>query len=101
MNQSRITIPMEQIAAFCGRWKVREFSFFGSVLRDDFRPDSDVDVLISFQEDCGLGLWDLNEMREELEGLFGRAVHLAVKEGLRTPFRRHAILTSREIIYAA
>lgn len=101
MNQTHITVPMEQIAAFCDRWKVRELSLFGSVLRDDFRPDSDVDVLISFQENCGLGLWDLGAMQEELEGLFGRAVDLAVKEGLRNPFRRHAILTSREVIYAA
>jgi len=101
MYPGHITVPMEQIAAFCDRWKVRELSLFGSVLRDDFRPDSDVDVLVSFRENCGLGLWDLSAMQEELEGLFGRTVELAVKEGLRNPFRRHAILTSREVIYAA
>lgn len=101
MTQKHITVPMEEIAAFCDRWKVRELSLFGSVLRDDFRPDSDVDVLISFHENSGLGLWDLSAMQEELEGLFGRTVDLAVKEGLRNPFRRHLILTSREIIYAA
>ena len=50
MSQPRIAIPQEQIEAFCRKWRVREFSLFGSVLRDDFRPDSDVDVLVVFDE---------------------------------------------------
>jgi len=101
MIRARIDIPMTEIKAFCLRWKIREFSLFGSVLRDDFRPDSDVDVLVSFEENCGLGLWDLSTMVEELEALFGRKVDLAEKEGLRNPFRRHAILNSKEVVYAA
>ncbi|MEX2015885.1 MAG: nucleotidyltransferase domain-containing protein, partial [Candidatus Hydrogenedentales bacterium] len=81
---------------------VREFSLFGSVLRDDFRADSDVDVLISFDEDeeLHISLWELAEMKTELESLFGRKVDLVEKEALVNPFRRKAILGSREIIYA-
>ncbi|MEX2016030.1 MAG: nucleotidyltransferase domain-containing protein, partial [Candidatus Hydrogenedentales bacterium] len=85
MNKTRIKVPQEQIAAFCKKWRIREFSLFGSVLREDFRPDSDVDVLVSFKENAGVGVWDLSEMVEELEVLFGRKVDLATKEGLRNP----------------
>lgn len=91
----------ERIADFCRKWRVREFSLFGSVLREDFCADSDVDVLISLEDDHGLGLWDLPEMVDELETLFGRKVDLVMKEALRNPYRRYSILKSREVIYAA
>jgi hypothetical protein len=58
-------------------------------------------VLVSFEQNAGHGLWDLSAMTEELEGLFERRVDLVVKEGLRNPFRRHAFLSAREIVYAA
>jgi uncharacterized protein len=95
-----IALPMEEIRAFCRKWKVREFSLFGSVLRDDFRPESDVDVLVSFEDDAPWSLWDLIAMRGELETLFGRRVDLIEREGLRNPFRRQRILSTREVIYA-
>jgi predicted nucleotidyltransferase len=101
MSSVHIRVPREEIEAFCKKWRVREFSLFGSVLRDDFREDSDVDVLVSFEEDPGISLWDMAEMVEELEAMFGRKVDLATKEGLRNPYRRHAILSAREVIYAA
>ena len=101
MSTPRIEISPERIAAFCRKWKVREFSLFGSVLREDFRPDSDVDVLVSFEAGSEWDLFDLVTMRDELMGLFGRDVDLVEKEGLRNPFRRHRILTSREVLYAA
>ena len=97
----RIDVPREKIDDFCGRWKVTEFSFFGSVLRDDFGPESDVDVLVTFEPDAPWSLFDLVAMQDELRDLFGREVDLVEKEGLRNPFRRHAILTSREVVYAA
>lgn len=100
-THARIDIPRTQIEAFCQRWKIREFSLFGSVLRDDFRPDSDVDVLVSIEENSGLGLWDLTTMVDELEAIFGRKVDLVEEKGLRNPFRRHAILNSKEVVYAA
>jgi predicted nucleotidyltransferase len=100
MGQPRIDIPKEQVVAFCAKWQVREFSLFGSVLRADFRPDSDVDVLVTFGPDSDWDLFDLVRMRDELMALFGRDVDLVEKEGLRNPFRRRNILGTREVIYA-
>jgi uncharacterized protein len=96
-----ITVNQEQIAEFCRRWKVEELAFFGSVLRDDFRPDSDVDVLVTFEQDAPWSLWDLSRMRKELAEIFGREVDLVEAKGLRNPFRRQAILTDKRVIYAA
>jgi uncharacterized protein len=100
-SRVRVPLPTVGIADFCRRWRVREFSLFGSVVRDDFRPDSDIDVLVSFVPDAPWTLADLAEMREELQALFGRDVDLVEREALRNPFRRHAILSTREIIHAA
>ena len=97
---TRIPISKKKISNFCRRWQIIEFSLFGSVLRDDFRPDSDVDVLVSFQPDSKWSLWDLIEMQEELEKMFSRKVDLVEKEALRNPYRRHSILNGREIYYA-
>ena len=101
MVQMQIEIPTEQIEAFCRRWKVREFSLFGSVLRKDFRPDSDVDVLVEFEVDHGWGLYDVIDMEDELRHSFGRDVDLVMKGGLRNPIRRKEILTTRQVLYAA
>lgn len=78
-----------------------ELSLFGSVLRDDFRPDSDVDVLVTFGPDGGITFENRVEILDELHEIFGREADLVVKEALRNPFRRHAILHSREVVYAA
>ena len=74
-------------------------SLFGSVLRDDFTPESDVDVLVSFDPDATWSLWDLTEMRDELVALVGRPVDLVEREGLRNPFRRDKIMQTRKVIY--
>ena len=95
-----IPIPDEEIQNFCHRWKVKELSLFGSALREDFKPDSDIDLLVSFDEDSTWCLFDLVEMKDELTNIFGREVDLIEKEALRNPFRRHTILYNREIIYA-
>jgi predicted nucleotidyltransferase len=97
----RVHFKQEQIVAFCRKWGVEEFSVFGSVLRDDFRPDSDVDILIGLPENSGLSLYDWTDMQGELASMFGRKVDLVSKRGLRNPFRRHEILTTREVLYAA
>ena len=99
--QPRIPVDREQIAAFCRKWRIAEFALFGSVLRDDFCSDSDVDVLVRLQPDHGLDLFDWADMREELTLMLGRPVDLVDLEGLRNPFRRHAILTNKQVIYAA
>ena len=97
----QIDIPMDKVVDFCRKWKITEFSLFGSVLRDDFRPESDVDVLVEFEPGAPWSLWDWIDMIDELKAAFGRDVDLVSKGGLRNPFRRHAIMSSREIIYAA
>ena len=101
VRKVNIDIPAERIVAFCRKWKVTEFALFGSVLRDDFGPDSDIDVLVELGPNHGLGLLDWVEMIDELSTLFGRKVDLVSKRGLRNPFRRHEILTTREVIHAA
>jgi predicted nucleotidyltransferase len=97
----RIQVSQEQIEAFCSKWKIREFALFGSVLRDDFRPDSDVDVLVEFAPDARPSLFDRMEMIEELEAMFGRDVDLVRKELVVNPYRRKHILANHQIVYAA
>ena len=101
---ARIDIPSDGIAAFCKRWQVTEFALFGSVLRDDFGPDSDIDVLVAFKDGARHTLFDMVEMEEQLKTLFGREVDLAERAGIemsRNYIRRKAILQSAETIYAA
>ena len=100
----RIELPREQIAEFCQRWGIIEFAFFGSVLRDDFGPESDIDVLVQFGADAGLTLFDIVRMEDELRELFGREVDLADREAVeqsRNHIRRNAILAAAETVYAA
>lgn len=99
--QVQIPIDDDRIAKFCRHWEVTEFSLFGSVLRNDFRSDSDVDVLLTFTSDASWSLLDLVTMHDQLRQIFGREVDLVEEAGLRNPFRRHAILTHREVIFAA
>lgn len=89
------------IAEFCGKWRIRELSLFGSALRDDFRPESDLDFLLSFEPGAGWDLWDLVGLREELVQIVGREADIVIKEALRNPYRREEILNHREIIHAA
>lgn len=96
-----IPIDAKKIEEFCRRWKIAEFSLFGSVLREDFGPGSDIDVLISFEPEIPWSLFDWMDMIEELQEILGREVDMVEKSGLRNPFRRHAILTTRQVIYAA
>jgi hypothetical protein len=81
----KVEVSEEAIASFCDRWKIVEFALFGSILRDDFRPDSDVDVLVSFAPDAKWSLWDVIKMKEELEILFGREVDLVERSVYAIP----------------
>jgi predicted nucleotidyltransferase len=101
MKYHDIEIPESQLAELCRKWKVKEFSLFGSILSEDFSPSSDVDVLVSFDPAAPWSLWDLMDMKEELEALFGRSVDLVEKEALRNPWRKRRILSTYEVVYAA
>lgn len=99
-----IDLPMDAIRDFCGRWKIREFALFGSVLRDDFRPGSDIDVLVSFDELATWGLFDHIHMQDELGALLGRNVDIVTRRSVEAsdnPYRRHEILSTAETVYAA
>jgi predicted nucleotidyltransferase len=94
----------EAIADFCRRWEVSELALFGSVLREDFSADSDIDVLVSFDPDARRSLFDLVEMQDELGRILGRKVDLVSKRGLessRNHLRKRAILDSAETVYAS
>jgi uncharacterized protein len=94
-------IPFSRIEDFCRRWNIAEFALFGSLLRGDAGPGSDVDVLVTIPDDTSLTLYDWVEMEDELKEIFGRDVDLVSKSGLRNPFRRHEILRTQKVIYAA
>ncbi len=97
----RIKASPAQISAFCQRWKIIEFALFGSVLHNHFRPDSDIDVLITFVPDPGWSLFDWVDMKDELKDLLGREVDIADKQRLKNPYRRHEILNTHQVIYAS
>lgn len=104
MGKVHIDLPKDKISEFCKKWRIREFSLFGSVLRDDFRPDSDIDVLVTFSEDADHSLFDLVHMESELKELLGREVDIVSRRGIessRNYIRRNAILSSAEAFYAA
>jgi predicted nucleotidyltransferase len=97
-----ILLSNQKVAAFCRKWKIEEFSLFGSILRDDFGPDSDVDVLVSFEPGASMTFEGFIDMREELSEIFGgREVDLVEKRLVKNPFRRREILDTREVMYAA
>ena len=101
---AKIPIPQEKIAEFCRRWKITELALFGSVLRDDFRPDSDVDVLVTFAPEAEWSLFDHMTMEEELSSILDRKVDLVSRRGIersRNWIRRKAILEAAEPFYVA
>ena len=100
---TRVDAPRDKVVAFCRRWRIAELALFGSVLRDDFGPDSDVDVLVSFEPRVPHTLLDIVRMQDELSAVFGRKVDLIERtavEQSRNYIRRNAILQSAETIYA-
>ncbi len=102
---AHIPLDKEKIADFCQRWKITEFALFGSVLRDDFRPESsDVDVLVTFAPEARYSLFDLVNAQEELKEIFGREVDMVERPAIESSenyIRRKHILTSAETVYVA
>lgn len=100
----RLHVAPGALEAWCQKWLVVELAFFGSVMREDFRPDSDVDVMVVFAQDARWGLFEFNAMADELETVFGRRVDLLTRRGIehsRNPLRRTEILKTAQVIYAA
>ena len=101
MKLGNLEFAREDVEAFCKKWKINEFSLFGSALRADFRPDSDVDVLINLAPGQTMTLESYMDMRDELSVLFGgREIDLVEKPLVKNPYRRQHILANREVVYA-
>ena len=97
-----LEVPDEAIAGFCRRWRIVQVELFGSALRDDFRPNSDIDVLVTFEPDARWTLFDLVEMQDQLAQVVGRPVDLierAAVEQSRNPYRRHSVLSTARVVY--
>ena len=100
MNRARIDIPKDAVAAFCRKHHIRKLAFFGSVLRDDFQPGSDIDVLVEFDPMRPVGLIRLAGIQRELSAVLGRPVDLST-EGFLSPYFRDEVLREAEIHYVA
>lgn len=94
MLNPNITLPMDAIITFCEKYPIRKLSLFGSVLRDDFRPDSDVDVLVEFMPGARISYFDLATMEIELGAILGRKVDLREPEELSRYFRQKVVDTA-------
>jgi predicted nucleotidyltransferase len=94
MLNQHLTIPYDEIAAFCQRHHIRKLSLFGSVLREDFSEDSDVDVLVEFEPDAHVGLFGMGEIQMELTEMLGREVDLKTEGFLSRYFRQKVVDTA-------
>lgn len=97
-----LKLPRDKIALFCRERRIKSLSVFGSASRQDFRPDSDVDFLVEFEEGANIGLFEMVEMQDELSRLLDqRSVDLVTASVLVNPYRRRAILRDLEPVYVA
>jgi uncharacterized protein len=101
MEDIRIDLPAKELGDLANRWSIEELALFGSVTREDFGDESDIDILVTFGADAGWSLWDLADLKSELERLLGHRVDLVEKRALLNPYRRRHILETARIIYAA
>jgi len=98
--KSGIDLPLEPIAEICRRYHVRELSVFGSLARGEMRPDSDIDLLVEFEEGAPVGLWEFGSLEKELQTLLGRSVDLVSKRGLK-PRARPFVFRDAQVLYAS
>lgn len=104
MRTREIPMPDERLEEFCRRWKIAELRLFGSALREDFRPDSDLDLLVNFAPEADWSLLDHVAMEEELSSILGRKVDLVTRRAIERSsnwIRRKAILESAEPYFVA
>lgn len=103
MIQTILPLPEQEIQAFCDRWQIIELALFGSILRDDFRPDSDIDILVTFSPEADWSLFDHAKMQQELASLLNREVDLVSKRAIERShnwIRRQEILITAQVIYS-
>lgn len=103
MIQTSLSLPEQEIQVFCDRWQIIELALFGSILRDDFRPDSDIDILVTFSPQTDWSLLDHAKMQQELTNLLNRDVDLVSKRAIERShnwIRRQEILNTAQVLYA-
>jgi predicted nucleotidyltransferase len=98
---SHLPVSRQDLQTFCQRWHISEFAIFGSAAREDFRDDSDIDVMVQFEAAAEVGLWELVRLQRELQELLGRPVDVVEKGTIRNPYRRTAIERDLTVVYAA
>ena len=104
MGKKVFEIPSEKIADYCKRWKITELALFGSAVRDDFNPESDIDLLVTFDKEAHWTLFDMVDMQEELKDIFGRDVDLVSRRGIESSqnyLHRKEILSSAKVIHVS
>ena len=104
MAIKNINIPQEKLKEICSDYSIKELSIFGSVLRSDFNSESDVDLLIEFEPDMRISLFDIVDLKKEFEKVFGREVDIVTKNAIkrsRNHLRRKGILENYKVIYAS
>jgi len=104
MVNPAIKLPGKKLTDFCRRWRITELALFGSALREDFSPESDLDILVTFDPEASWSLLDHVRMEQELAALLGRDIDLLTKRSVErshNPIRRQEILGTAEVIYGA
>ena len=101
LQKNGIFLNYNDVLHLCKKYHIIELSIFGSSIRDDFTLKSDVDILVSFDNNSEIDLFDIIELENEFSKILNKEVDVVEKESLKNPIRRNRILSTREIIYAA
>ncbi len=101
MVKIHTSFNQSHIVSFCKKWKITRLALFGSVLRDDFSSDSDVDVMVVFEPNAQWSLFDVVDMKLELESIFKRDVDIVEDGTIRNPIKRRCIYENIEVVYDA
>jgi predicted nucleotidyltransferase len=101
LHKNGINFNYDEIVHLCEKYSVNELSIYGSSIREDFTPNSDVNILVSFGNNPGTTLFDIMDLEKEFSKLLNREVNIVEKESIKNPIRKKKILSTREIIYAA
>jgi len=101
MQKNGIFLNYNDVLLLCKKYDIIELSIFGSSIRDDFKTNSDIDILVSFKKNSKITLFDIIELENEFSKILNRKVDIVEKESLKNPIRKDKILSTREIIYAA
>jgi predicted nucleotidyltransferase len=101
LQKNGVFLNYDDVIRLCKKYFIIELSVFGSSIRDDFTQYSDVDILVSFEKNSKITLFDIMELEKEFSRLLDREVNIVEKESLKNPIRKNKILSTREIIYAA